>query len=1352
MAPTRHVVVQTATNNVSFAALFNSYVIRVCSRRQQYAALLAFWAGITTEAVGAMMDKSRSGRRNVQQQNEQDVIVNLLPTLNEGLAMKKVPDLRVACYMILAVMASKGGLDDKVLTAMMEAVVLGWTTETTAPGLVCLSVLAQQRISALLSKRVVKELLRVPDLVKGLAHLSLQHRVEKLANALCLTLMERAQKDGDMSGLHVVESILKSNLLNDKQMLTATKLLLLVANDSIIEPTTTTDARAPLAASLLRLTSSSGAISLMIHEAANSSGIDLDALELKLQITIRPQLQLQGREDVDMDDFQEDDSVQADSLETLLDHLPKRTAVETSFLSHTMSHIYPDLCRALIAASADSQSLDSLDSATILSRESALSDTLYLSFYMRSWCGPIPTLSRVSALRMASRRISSAKSTNLDLQALLPYVVVALCDPASRVRRAAADLAIAINAVYASSAESNKKSKQLPKWGEKDMYGSTQAKDLRWLTTDIASKLTSDILLPGLEECVLDEKYVPTVFRNALSKSNGENSKKADVGRLPQASRTSIMSFLSSHIQHTPLFTVKLRLLRCVNTIRSVAGTNRTKFLLPTVLAWMNEDSSIVKKACNDENINIEELDAQIVAILTSNDKEGLQILQDVTSGKSGPLRFPFVQAAYERLRNLWSSLSEEDRISIAQSLLDTTQSSTKDETESLASEEAAGFLRATSLTTEILALFLDNLPTAAKLTDSPPATKRRRTSHGEVARTPVQDSAQLSAAIKRVTFVLQLVHGSEPASHPQLLRPLFNTLAELQHFKAHAASELAYLQGLILECLLAIFHAEKSNPKLKLDKAAVRADLLVDCIQKTSSPQVQNTALLLVACLAGSAPDLVLHSVMPIFTFIGSSVLRQNDEYSAHVITQTIRQVIPPLITALRKDKGNPVTGAAELLLSFVAAYEHVPPHRRKGLFLSLVQTLGAEDFLFALLAMLADKYGATDTVTAFAVEVSSSFAVETQLQSLVKNIDLVFDLLKPKPTYSGALLGAGEDATTNVSSSAQTQLSLLPPLLSHKQLKNQTAKLLDRDDMDAARVRDVYATILEKVLILADTVKSEAALHDACGDVLESLLGLLSTGEFVKSVESLLDKPSDVLRRKILRALEVRVDQESASNPMSRSAMLGFLPQLTAIIRESRDVLYKHVAVSCVDKIAEKYGKKDLEAVAAAAETIASAHCLGQTDARLRVMALLCLASLVDILREGIVSVLPTAIPTCLDYLESELKTGGEGQQLQNAGFAFISALTEHLPYMLSGGYLDRFLTICNVSAEAEVEDAVDNNRLQCLQLAAKQIDAKSMLGALEKSWPHAAQLGSLVSHSSHFGISLLILFRLSTSIFKC
>ena len=40
-----------------------------------------------------------------------------------------------------------------------------------------------------------------------------------------------------------------------------------------------------------------------------------------------------------------------------------------------------------------------------------------------------------------------------------------------------------------------------------------------------------------------------------------------------------------------------------------------------------------------------------------------------------------------------------------------------------------------------------------------------------------------------------------------------------------------------------------------------------------------------------------MLHNVMSIFTFMGASVVRQDDSYSFEVITKTLDTVIPALI-----------------------------------------------------------------------------------------------------------------------------------------------------------------------------------------------------------------------------------------------------------------------------------------------------------------------------------------------------------------------------------------------------------------------------------------------------------------------
>ncbi|KAK6605651.1 ssu processome component [Botrytis cinerea] len=1301
--PQRRPIVTAATDSTIFASTLNAYVLRVCKARQHYPAIIAFWAGIMTEATSNMLDKARSGRRGVQQQNEQDVIMRLLPTLNEGLSMQKVPDLRIGCYMILSILASKGGLDDKLLTAMMEALVLGWTNETVRPGLVCLSILAQHRGAKQITRRVTKELLKVPDLATQLIELGKERRIDRLSNGLCLALVDRISKSGEVQGLPTIEQIVEHGLLSDAQTSVVVKHLLLVAHRVDDATDSEKSTRAHLASSLVALTQLSGHVGTVIQGALKETDVDMDELELKLSATIR---RIETAKEEDEDVVMGDDDAKTESrpdFRQLIEKLPQSSSKETSFLMHGASRIYQDLCQAFLVAAVNAGDLDIFDELPILNRASALEKTLYLTFYIRIWCGPYPVMARVSALHLVARYLSGHENAGVDIQGIIPYAISALADPAPKVRRAAAELILKIETFYPAGAITKKSSSSRQQWAFDDIYGpGEETQETKWLSIDNATRLLREVLVPALEECVLDKTHIESVVEQSLNspRASAESNKKSDA-RLTQTARASILSFLSSHVIHTPVYSAKLRLLVILNHVRSIASTTRTKVLLPVLQQWASLSPEVALQHSNDEQFAMADFDKQAAATVVANDKEGLQFFTQIVHGEIASNRPTLLEAIFARLREMWTSLKGDVQLQTAQMLMDASQSSSEGSTKS--AEEALELLRNAPLSTEILLSFLDQLPTTAKLTDAPPASKRRRTSHGEVARTSLQDPKQLAAAIRQVTFVLQLIDTSDPGNHPELLKGLFNTLAELQHFKVQVSSELAYLQDLVLNSLLSILKAHKANPEMELDHSDIRADLLVDCVQKTASPQVQNGALLMIAALADIAPEVVLHSVMPIFTFMGSSVLRQNDDYSAHVISQTIREVIPPLITSLRKDKGNPVTGAAELLLSFVAAYEHIPVHRRKGLFISLVQTLGAEDFLFALLIMLVDKYGVNDDIKSFSAELTNAFSVEVQLQSAIKYLELIDDLLAPKPTFSLILLGAHEEIDPQ--RAALHELTLLPHILSQRRLITQTAKLLDRDDMDAARIRELYSTLLENLKHF--------------GSPFHKRVCQISRG--------LLDRPNEDLRRKILRSLQVRIDQESASDAVSRVAMLGFLPQLTSIIRESTDMPYKRTAVACVEKISEKYGKKDLEAVSAAAETIASNHCLGQSDTGLQIMALLSLASLVEILREGIVSVLPVAIPKALEYIKSSIEDTVEAQKLHNAGYTFISALVQHLPYMITGGYLDTLLSISNNSAEAELEDEADEIRENCLHLAAKRVDAKSMFFALEKNWAQAVTAGT-------------------------
>jgi U3 small nucleolar RNA-associated protein 10 len=1323
-APPRAAIVQQATNRPELLSIISQYTLESCRAKQEYPGLVSFWGGVMAEAVNGMLDKMRSGRRSVQLENDHKLLQQTGPVLSEAMLMKDVPGIQIASYMIVAILAAKGSLNDGALSAFMEQLVHGWTADTYRPGLVCLSILSQHRSAKQVSGRIAKALLKIPALVPILLEISRDHRVDKLANGLALAFVDRLSKKGDARSLPAINALLLANLLQEKQVKVVYKAMLLAAHRINDEIDGDGRIRKEVGSSLVTLSQAGGLTGDAVRSAIEDVDFDIEEIELKLGAALRPKLTIeQVPEQVDENQAVKP-AEKGPSLDSALQQLSKLEPSSLSCLSPTPAVLFNDLCTAFLLAAASESDLKRFDTAPVLSRSLAPSNSFYFSFYLRVWCGPFPSLAKVAALECVKSRLKESDCAGKDFQAIIPYCAVALSDPAKKVRRAAADLV----AVLSSHAKTAFEKSQQP-WGFKGLYGDHELPSP--LGRDAVKSLVESVLIPCLEESVLHEDHLTAAIVTALESAKGSPEKAAGKRHLSHGTRLSILKFLCGHVIESPLLAVKLRLLRAINQIRSISGTSRTDLLLPLLRWWASLSGNEAAELAAQESLDEKQIDQAFVDVVVANNTLGLETFFQLINDPNTALRPNLVQAIFGRITKMWPSMKSNTKFTTARTMFDITQARLSPEQSSVIAE-AVDFLRKVDLTTDILLEFINSLQHEVKLATDTPANKRRRTSTADQSRSvSLQGSQELKTALNKSTFVLELVQESNPAQHPELLPSLFQTLSDLHHLGALVGSELGYLQNLVLSSLLAMIPAFKNNKDLTIDASAGHGDVLATCIQKSSSPAVINSALLLVANLARTAPDVVLQSVMPIFTFMGSSVLRQADDYSAHVVNQTVKEVIPPLIDTFRKRSRNLVASTKDLLASFVTAYEHIPSHRKHDLFISLVENLGPEDFLFAVLAMFVDRYAATDNMISFTTQMMSSFSVEVQLQTLIKLLDLVSDIFKPKPALSSVLLGTDTTGEQDSQKTAAKQLNLLPHLLANRRLKREIAQLAERDDMEAGKIRDLYATLLESILTLAGTVKTKKMLYNRCGDALSNLLNLLSIAEFIRSVEALLDRPNVGLRQKVLRALELRVDNESTTDAKSRDALLAFLPQLTAVIRESDDMNYKHTAVTCVDKISEKYGKKDIDAVAAAAATIAGDHCLGQSSQSLRVMALLCLASLVDVLQDGIVPVLPVAIPKALGHLEESLSSDTADTELHNAAYAFMAALAQHIPYMISGAYLDRILACSNKSAAAHLDDESSSNRSHCLQFLAKLVEPKALYVALEHNWALVAKSGLSVSN---------------------
>ena len=193
------------------------------------------------------------------------------------------------------------------------------------------------------------------------------------------------------------------------------------------------------------------------------------------------------------------------------------------------------------------------------------------------------------------------------------------------------------------------------------------------------------------------------------------------------------------------------------------------------------------------------------------------------------------------------------------------------------------------------------------------------------------------------------------------------------------------------------------------------------------------------------------------------------------------MESVIPRLVQSLHKRKDGPLVGVSELLLSFAAAYKHIPPQRRLDLFVSLVDKIGPGDYLFALIAILLDKYPNDRSIVRFATDLTCRYSVKTRLQvMMLKKLDvdgsntlqtlkqflaLILDARKPKPTFSKSLL-----QLDNVAVTISNLLPLAPAVLGDANMISKVFKRLSKGGEDTADIRALFADILEDTFILSE------------------------------------------------------------------------------------------------------------------------------------------------------------------------------------------------------------------------------------------------------------------------------------------
>jgi U3 small nucleolar RNA-associated protein 10 len=1323
-SPPSQALIYAAINNPSFFAAFNAYVVRTSNLGHHSVMLLQFWAGVMTPTINGMLDAAMSGRADVRSQRQEDLLLRVIPVLQQTLRIKNVPELFLGSCMIICVLVSKTQLDDKVLDSLMDAVSRGWTLQTLDQALSTVAIIAEERQSLKLTRSVTRALMALPALDAHMLDLQTKQHTGKLLTGLAMTCLDETSSD---EAFDLIESAVTSHIPTLPQKAAIVRLLFSAVSDLQASPEPAA-AQERLASIFSSLCQSPSTLPLVQAEAARLD-LSLETVEVQLQISLASsETMALPSADADIEMTDGPVTTQADQLDEAISSLPQNLSKDYSFVANADVSPFDAFVRAFLILLQQNKDLDQLLSMPVLHGADALTSPTYMSFLARLWTSVYPIVARVSALRSATAVLQSHSSEVIDVQALIPFVLVALADASEAVRKAAAGLLIAITSLYHPDAAKSKVNESIKSWATQSIYATASRKSS--LTGPNAYKILSDALVPSLEECVLDPSQIARVLASALNgptqSQPGHPSPSAM--ELKSTLRTSFASWLCEHAAAVPLASVKVQLLSFLSPVGKAASTGRVQTLVPSLQSWVQSDSQTRSTSCASAHIDATVVDKAYVDCLTSRTSEELTCLRTLANGELGQSA-SVSTLAIQRFRALWPSMKPIAQTSASAFLLDLALDDQTDDISEARQSEATDLLRQVSMPTEVLQSLLESVPSIAQMEDKPPSTKRRRTSRSELAKSQSINVADLHNVIRRLTLVLELIEGSRPERHPELLKSLFHVLSELQHYRTQLGSNLVYLQQLVIGCLFSIVDSLKQNPAVKVDRSVLRADLIVECVRTSTNAQIHNAALLLISSLSSWAPDLVLHSVMPIFTFMSNTLLRQSDDYSAHVIDQTVSRVVPPLVASLRKKNQDLVTGAAELLLSFTAAFEHIPLHRRLRLFSHLVNALGPQDFLPAITAMLFDKYPTDKRVPTFCAELMGSFSPDVQLIAASQYIDLATNALQPKSVVSEAIFGFNDKTAEQIEQSVAHLLRSLGLLLQQRSLHVQILKALDKDASAQGVLQSAAADILRKIMQFSSSksIQDKPDLQSASNNVLTAALSLLPTPYFVRTAEELLQRPEQDLRLMVLRSLEQRGREAKLADATAANAMLSVLPSVTGIISHEGSTELVHSAVTCVDVISEKFGKKATDKVMSAARVIASKHAFGSQNDELRIISLLCLATMIEVLRDDLVDILPQILTTSYTYFDYATKIESGNARLHNAVYSFLTNVIEYISWMFSAETLDKALLLTQQSACSEVvEIRTSSSRPQFTSLLSQKLDARTILAALERTFDNAVTLG--------------------------
>ncbi|KAL6948185.1 hypothetical protein ACO0OE_002210 [Hanseniaspora uvarum] len=598
----------------------------------------------------------------------------------------------------------------------------------------------------------------------------------------------------------------------------------------------------------------------------------------------------------------------------------------------------------------------------------------FLEFFFTNFESRITFLIRVlasstpSALKLVIvenlQRITGSISKTMNLFSLVPSLICALNDKSKSVREAI----------------------------------------IRYLRSQVLKRCTNDTFFmidsiygKDVEISLFEPKQCDKWLKNFLDNYNVDIDSFYDFC-INKKSESIDMIFWADQANKSKLYSCKNTFINII-TSSKFYNSNYSELLSSNLKSFIDNYDDI-KAQCVEEKLNFSSFETTMCSIVCKGEKNESNI-NFITSSLNSQYK-SLSEVVILRLYKIFITLKFNTEINILNRIIDATA-----KTPELLNYDSLEVLQTLNIDCDVYSAILNSsniiMEESEEAQQQHLLKKRRRRSSASVKSVLQKDEVTQLAEyhLKKITIIIESIDGSRNLKNvnEQFLAAMFNHLNDLETLDNDGGLPILYVQEILCNCLLKsinILKEQQQNQKSKTKLHTLRPDILVAAIRSSPSPQVQNKLLMVISALASLSPEIILHSIMPIFTFMGTHSIRQDDEFTNNVVENTIKAVIP----ALLQNSGNIDSELEVLLSSFVAAFNHVPKHRRVKLFTTLISTLGTANSMHSFLFLIGEQFynantsfkiGETKEIITFTKSFINNFAAEEQLSAIHDFLNLI-------------------------------------------------------------------------------------------------------------------------------------------------------------------------------------------------------------------------------------------------------------------------------------------------------------------------------------------------------------------------